>query len=117
MRSLHSVRATFLAPLHPHLRTRLALLCFARARVCVRPDAKHLHVCLCLCAEEAGLLEHGVDHVVPVGERFRATVLGLGGSQHPMDVFKAFRGREPSVDALLRHNGLAEVEATAEVSG
>lgn len=92
-------------------------LLYARARACVRPDAKHLHVCLCLCAEEAGLLEHGVDHVVPVGERFRATVLGLGGSQHPMDVFKAFRGREPSVDALLRHNGLAEVEATAEVSG
>ena len=47
-----------------------------------------------ILVEEAGLLEHGVEHVVPVGERFRSTVLGLGGSQHPMEVFKAFRGRE-----------------------
>lgn len=30
-----------------------------------------------------------------------------------MEVFKAFRGREPSVDALLRHNGLAELEVEA----
>ena len=35
-------------------------------------------------------------------------VLGMGGSAHPMDVFREFRGREPSVEALLRHTGLAK---------
>jgi len=65
--------------------------------------------------EEEGLMEKGVSDptIVAVGRRFRETVLGLGGSEHPSDVFVAFRGREPSVDALLRHNGLAEV--TVEV--
>ncbi len=49
-----------------------------------------------------------------VGLRFRNTVLALGGSKHPMDVFKEFRGREPSTMALLRHSGLApEVQARA----
>lgn len=64
--------------------------------------------------EEAGLYEHGLDHVLPVGRRFRSTVLGMGGSAHPMDVFKEFRGREPSVEALLRHNGLAEPVTVVE---
>ena len=42
------------------------------------------------------------------GRRFRDTVLALGGSVHPMDVFKQFRGREPSTKALMRHSGFAE---------
>ncbi len=51
--------------------------------------------------EEAGL---GNDTAIAeTGRRFRDTVLGLGGSQHPMDVFVAFRGRQPKTDALLRH--------------
>ena len=33
------------------------------------------------------------------------------GSRHPMEVFKAFRGREPSTEALLRHTGLAAAAA------
>ena len=40
------------------------------------------------------------------GLRFRRTVLALGGSLDPNQVFIQFRGRPPSVDALLRHNGL-----------
>jgi oligopeptidase A len=44
--------------------------------------------------------------IAETGKRFRETVLALGGSEHPMTVFKAFRGREPSTAALLRHNGL-----------
>ena len=56
--------------------------------------------------EDAGL--DNPDAVAETGRRFRETVLSLGGSEHPMDVFKAFRGREPSPEALLRHNGLAE---------
>ena len=41
-----------------------------------------------------------------VGARFRAEILAVGGSRGAMDSFKSFRGREPSIDALLRHNGL-----------
>ncbi len=42
------------------------------------------------------------------GRKFRDTVLALGGSVHPMDVFKQFRGREPNTKALLRHSGFTE---------
>ncbi|MBN2647177.1 MAG: M3 family metallopeptidase [Thiotrichales bacterium] len=41
------------------------------------------------------------------GAKFRNTILAAGGSIHPMELFKAFRGREPQIDALLRHNGIA----------
>jgi len=54
--------------------------------------------------EEAGLDDS--NQVKAIGRRFRETVLALGGSRHPMEVFKAFRGREPSTQALLRHRGL-----------
>ena len=33
-------------------------------------------------------------------------VLALGGGRHPSDVFRDFRGRDPSPDALLKHSGL-----------
>lgn len=55
--------------------------------------------------EEAGL--DNDQAVARIGRRFRDTVLAKGGGRHPMDVFKDFRGREPSPEALLRHNGLA----------
>ena len=44
---------------------------------------------------------------VDVGRRFLAEVLEIGGSRAAIDSFKAFRGREPSIDALLRHHGMA----------
>ncbi len=40
------------------------------------------------------------------GAAFRTEVLGRGGSRDAMTNFVAFRGREPTVDALLRHNGM-----------
>ncbi len=40
------------------------------------------------------------------GERFRREILAVGGSRPALESFKAFRGREPSPDALLRHNGM-----------
>lgn len=40
------------------------------------------------------------------GERFRREILAVGGSRPAIESFKAFRGREPSPDALLRHNGM-----------
>ncbi len=50
--------------------------------------------------EEEGVLS-------PVaGRAFRVEVLGRGGSRDAMTNFVAFRGRQPSVDALLRHNGM-----------
>jgi len=42
-----------------------------------------------------------------VGRRYREAILEAGGSRSAMDNFKAFRGREPSIDALLRHQGMA----------
>ena len=54
--------------------------------------------------EEAGLDDE--DKVREVGKRFRDTVLALGGGRHPSDVYRDFRGRDPSPDALLRHSGL-----------
>ncbi len=55
--------------------------------------------------EEAGLEDDKV--IKATGKRYRDTVLALGGSKHPMEVFKSFRGREPSTEPLLKHNGLA----------
>ncbi len=54
--------------------------------------------------EETGL--NNERALAETGQRFRDTVLALGGSRHPMEVFKSFRGREPSTEALLRHRGL-----------
>jgi oligopeptidase A len=54
--------------------------------------------------EDAGL--DNDDAVAQTGRRFRDTVLALGGGQHPLEVFRAFRGRDPSPEPLLRHSGL-----------
>jgi len=54
---------------------------------------------------EAGLEDPAA--IARVGRRFRDTVLAQGGSRHPMQVFKDFRGREPSTTALLKQAGLA----------
>jgi oligopeptidase A len=40
------------------------------------------------------------------GADFLSNILEMGGSREPMDLFTAFRGREPKVDALLRHSGI-----------
>ena len=44
---------------------------------------------------------------VAQGRRFLETILSVGGSRPAMDSFIAFRGRPPTIDALLRHNGIA----------
>ncbi|MGY3913289.1 oligopeptidase A [Aeromonas piscicola] len=41
------------------------------------------------------------------GQSFLKNILEKGGSKEPMELFRAFRGREPRVDALLRHSGIA----------
>ena len=54
--------------------------------------------------EEVGLSNE--KEVQIVGKKFRDTVLSLGGGIAPGEVFRMFRGRDPSPEALLRHNGL-----------
>ena len=44
---------------------------------------------------------------VETGRKYRQAILEVGGSRPAMESFKAFRGREPSLDALLRHQGMA----------
>ena len=58
----------------------------------------------------AAFEEVGLDREADIqatGQRFRNTVLSLGGSQRPADVYKSFRGRTARTDALIRHSGLA----------
>ena len=54
--------------------------------------------------EEAGTSDE--SKLAEVGQRFRKTVLGLGGSRHPLKVFQDFRGREPSTEPLMRQLNL-----------
>ncbi|MDO9003732.1 MAG: M3 family metallopeptidase [Aquabacterium sp.] len=56
--------------------------------------------------EEAASGQAGVLNP-EVGRRYRESILEAGGSRTAMDNFKAFRGREPSIDALLRHQGMS----------
>jgi oligopeptidase A len=49
--------------------------------------------------------EHGIFDS-KTGHEFLTNILEQGGSRSPMDLFVAFRGRKPTIDALLRHNGL-----------
>jgi oligopeptidase A len=52
--------------------------------------------------EEAGVLS------TEIGRRFREEILARGGSRPALESFVAFRGREPKIDALLRHSGMLE---------
>ena len=42
-----------------------------------------------------------------VGQRFWNEILAMGGARPALESFRAFRGREPNIDALMRHNGMA----------
>jgi len=61
-----------------------------------------------LSADAYSLFEENGVLNPDVGARFRSEILAVGGSRGAMQSFTAFRGREPSMDALLRHNGLLE---------
>jgi oligopeptidase A len=65
--------------------------------------------------EDVGLENEAA--IQATGRRFRDTVLSLGGSSHPAEVFESFRGRPPSAAALIRHSGLlAEAEPAQEMA-
>ncbi|MOA68509.1 Oligopeptidase A [compost metagenome] len=44
-----------------------------------------------------------------VGRQFWDEILAVGGSRPALESFRAFRGRDPQIDALLRHSGMSEV--------
>ncbi|MEY8878979.1 MAG: M3 family metallopeptidase [Leptothrix sp. (in: b-proteobacteria)] len=60
-----------------------------------------------LSADAWGAFEEGGILNPEVGRRYRQQILEAGSSRDAIDNFKAFRGREPSIDALLRHQGMA----------
>jgi oligopeptidase A len=47
---------------------------------------------------------------IETGRKYRQAILEAGGSRSAMESFKAFRGREPQLDALLRHQGMTEAQ-------
>lgn len=58
---------------------------------------------------EADAFEYFSKHGIfnrEIGEKFKEFVLSKGGSEHPMELYKKFRGQEPDNDALLRRAGL-----------
>jgi oligopeptidase A len=59
-----------------------------------------------LSADAYSLFEENGVLNPDVGARFRAEILAMGGSRDAMENFSAFRGREPNINALLRHHGL-----------
>jgi oligopeptidase A len=59
-----------------------------------------------LSADAYGLFEENGVLNPEVGRRFWSEILAQGGSRPAIESFKAFRGREPTMDALLRHNGM-----------
>jgi oligopeptidase A len=59
-----------------------------------------------LSADAYSLFEENGGLNTTIGHRFREEILSRGGSRPALDSFVAFRGREPTIDALLRHNGM-----------
>ena len=59
-----------------------------------------------LSADAYSLFEENGVFDAETGARFRDEILAVGGSRPAIESFKAFRGREPTIDALLRHNGM-----------
>ncbi|MEO9589053.1 MAG: M3 family metallopeptidase, partial [Marinobacter sp.] len=61
-----------------------------------------------LAADAFSLFEEKGIFDPQTGKAFLQNILEKGGSQEPMELFKAFRGREPEVGALLKQTGITE---------
>jgi len=59
-----------------------------------------------LSADAYAAFEEAPGQLAETGARFLREILSRGGSRSALENFVAFRGREPSLDALLRHNGM-----------
>lgn len=60
-----------------------------------------------LSSDAFALFEENGIFDAETGHAFLTNILEMGGSEDAMQLFKNFRGREPEIDALLRHNGIA----------
>ena len=69
-------------------------------------DRVPFHAADAYAAFEEARLSGDVDGKI-TGLKYRQAILESGGSRPAMASFKAFRGREPQLDALLRHQGMA----------
>ena len=49
--------------------------------------------------------KHGIFNQ-DIARRFRDCILSKGGTEHPMTLYRRFRGSEPTIDALLKRNGI-----------
>ena len=49
-------------------------------------------------------------------QRFRDCILSKGGTEHPMTLYKRFRGQEPTIDALLERNGIKQQQREKQLS-
>ena len=64
-----------------------------------------------LSADAFGAFEEAQSTLDPTtGEHFKREILAVGGMRPASESFKAFRGRDPSIDALLRHSGMVETD-------
>ena len=65
-----------------------------------------------LSADAYGAFEESLDHngelSLETGRSYRINILEVGSSRPAIESFKAFRGREPNLDALMRHQGMQE---------
>jgi oligopeptidase A len=61
----------------------------------------------CYAAFEEAAAERGSTLDAATGRRFLDAILAVGGSRPAIESFRDFRGREPRIDALLRHNGMS----------
>lgn len=66
-----------------------------------------------LAADAFSLFEENGIFDAETGHSFRKNILEMGGSREPAELFKAFRGREPDVEALLRQSGIIDQENAA----
>ena len=66
-----------------------------------------------LSADAFSLFEENGVFDEATGRRFLSEILERGGSEEPMVLFESFRGRKPTVDALLRHSGLSPLDEAA----
>lgn len=60
-----------------------------------------------LSADAYAAFEEGANRLADIGARFRSEVLAQGGGRTAAENFRAFRGRDPDMTALLRHSGMA----------
>ncbi|MDH5824787.1 M3 family metallopeptidase [Luteimonas sp. RD2P54] len=60
-----------------------------------------------LSADAYAAFEEAPERLAETGARFHDEILARGGSRPALENFRAFRGREPRIDALLRHSGMA----------